>query len=39
VKFVEELPLTVTGKPQKYIMREQLEDEKRVNGLKKYQIR
>lgn len=25
VKFVEQLPLTVTGKPQKYIMREELE--------------
>lgn len=26
VKFVEDLPLTVTGKPQKYIMRESIEE-------------
>lgn len=39
VKFVTEYPLTVTGKIQKFVLKEQLEDEKANRGLDQYAIR
>ena len=39
VKFVTEYPLTVSGKVQKFIMRNELEEEKKQGLLNQYKVK
>lgn len=39
IKFVTEYPLTVSGKVQKYILRNELEEEKKTGKLSEYKVK
>lgn len=39
MKFVNEYPLTVSGKVQKYILRNELEDEKKSGKIDEYRVK